>query len=88
MEPFDLAVAMCAAVHSKSLHALRRYIKAGADPLVCDCDKRTPLHVAAAEGNLEALQLMVEESRCASDPVDRWAAAPSCHGAQWRSMWG
>jgi ankyrin repeat protein len=64
---------MNAAVHDRNLATLRRYLKAGADPLSCDYDKRTPLHVAAAEGNLEALKVMVEATSCATDPLDRWA---------------
>jgi ankyrin repeat protein len=74
MEEVELASCMCQAVAQRDQAVLAMYLKAGASPLSCNYDERTPLHVAAAEGNLEALQLMVEDSHCRIDPLDRWAA--------------
>jgi hypothetical protein len=64
--------AICSKVVGVALET-RRYLKAGADPLAGDYDRRTPLHIAAAEGDLVALQLMVEATSCKVDPADRCA---------------
>ena len=73
MNEVELASCMCQAVSRRNHAVLAMYLKAGADPLSRNYDERTPLHVAAAEGNLEALKLMVEETHCKIDPADRWA---------------
>lgn len=42
------------------LARLRRLLRAGADPCAVDYDRRSPLHIAASEGSLAAVRLLVE----------------------------
>lgn len=51
-----LASQLCTAVFEGDLPLLRRLLSAGASADVCDYDKRTALHIAAAEGNLAAVR--------------------------------
>jgi ankyrin repeat protein len=85
MNEVELASCMCQAVSQRNHTVLAMYMKAGADPLSRNYDERTPLHVAAAEGNLEALRLMVEETHCKIDPLDRWAARCQSRLQAWRA---
>ncbi len=57
------------------------------DPNVMDYDKRTPLHVAAAEGAYSVVEWLVQSESCQVNPLDRHnktplevrpAAWPSC----------
>ena len=41
-----------------------------------DYDKRTPLHVAAAEGSLAAVRCLSEELGAKLSPLDRWGNTP------------
>ncbi len=59
-----IASQLCTAVFEGDLPLLRRLLRAGALPDECDYDKRTALHIAAAEGNLLAVSLLVELARC------------------------
>eukprot|EP00798_Chlamydomonas_sp_ICE-L_P032551 gene32551-17268_t len=45
---------------------------AGAHPDACNFDQRCALHVAAAEGNINAVRLLVEEGGATVDIEDRW----------------
>jgi ankyrin repeat protein len=51
----------------------RRLLRCGADVNAGDYDARTALHVAAADGNLAAVKLLVEQGRADLDVQDRWA---------------
>jgi potassium channel len=55
---------------------LRRYIDAGADMSAADYDGRTALHIAAAEGSLPMVQLLVAEGGASLNATDRWGATP------------
>lgn len=46
---------LCSAVHSGDMQLLKRLLRAGVDADSCDYDKRTALHIAAADGNLLAV---------------------------------
>lgn len=48
------------AVVDGELALLRRYLTAGADPNWGDYDGRAPLHVAAAEGSVVAVQVSTQ----------------------------
>ncbi|BDA50693.1 probable mitogen-activated protein kinase kinase kinase 12 at C-terminar half [Coccomyxa sp. Obi] len=45
------------------------------DASCCDYDKRTPLHLAAAEGQMAAAEWLLRK-RCNPNPVDRFARTP------------
>jgi hypothetical protein len=62
----EVACDMCTAVYRHELPKLRLLLRAGAPPDACDYDKRSPLHIAGAEGNLTAVKLMIQEG--SADP--------------------
>ena len=41
-----------------------------------DYDARPPLHLAASEGQLETVRVLVEELRCLRSQPDRWGKTP------------
>jgi ankyrin repeat protein len=49
------AALLCSAVSEGDLQLLKRLLAAGANPNAADYDKRRPLHIAAADGNLPAV---------------------------------
>ncbi len=51
----ETATHLCMSVFDCNVPLLRRYIKAGITVNAANFDKRTALHVAAAEGNLAAV---------------------------------
>lgn len=63
------------------LNALQRRWQLGADIGAADYDLRTPLHLAAAEGQVEAVKFFVERSADSDsgielNPRDRWGGTP------------
>jgi len=72
----ELASALCAMVKEEQPHLLRRYIAAGADVNASDYDKRAPLHIAAAEGKLGMVVLLVAEGGADLAAADRWGNTP------------
>jgi ankyrin repeat protein len=58
------AALLCSAVSEGDLQLLKRLLAAGANPNAGDYDKRRPLHIAAADGNLPAV------SRCGLPGAD------------------
>ncbi|KIY93007.1 ankyrin 2,3/unc44-like protein [Monoraphidium neglectum] len=63
MEPVMLAAYLCKIVFEGKIDELRRVLRARADPNAVDYDKQSPLHIAAAEGNLPAARVLVEQGR-------------------------
>jgi ankyrin repeat protein len=55
-------------------------ITAGADADASDYDQRTALHIAAADGNLAAVKVLVEEGKARMHVKDR------CGGARQRRV--
>ncbi|CAM6105245.1 unnamed protein product [Calypogeia fissa] len=51
---------LCQAVNDGNNELLRRLLTVGADPSSSDYDKRTALHIAAAEGNFGMARLLIE----------------------------
>jgi CRP-like cAMP-binding protein len=69
-----MASLLCSTVHSGDLKLLRRLLRAGADVNAADYDGRTALHIAAAEGNVPAVELLVVEGGADVEKRDRWGA--------------
>ena len=68
-----VAADLCDAAFAGNAEELRRlvheehfFVDAG------DYDKRTALHLAASEGHLDVVKLLVEELGARLSPVDRW----------------
>lgn len=57
----DAGIELCRAAATGDIPYIGRLVKYGVDPNVTDYGHRTPLHVAAAEGNPQATQLLVKE---------------------------
>lgn len=51
---------LCQAVNDGNNELLRRLLTTGADPSSADYDKRTALHIAAAEGNFGMAKLLID----------------------------
>eukprot|EP00775_Hariotina_reticulata_P006152 gene6152-6389_t len=76
MPPVMAAAYLCTAVYDGDTLKLKRLLQAGANANAADYDKRTALHIAAADGNLPAVTVLVEVG--AGDPTakDRWQETP------------
>lgn len=71
----DETAYLCSAAARGDLGELRRLIASGADPSSADYDGRTPLHLAACEGQKAVVEYLL--SVCDnSSPVDRWGHTP------------
>ncbi|KAK9840789.1 hypothetical protein WJX81_004819 [Elliptochloris bilobata] len=68
----EAAGRMCSCVHSGDLVLLRNLMRAGIDINAADYDMRTALMVAAADGSLAAVKLLVEEGNAPLNSTDRW----------------
>ncbi|KAA8497903.1 putative serine/threonine-protein kinase [Porphyridium purpureum] len=58
-----------------NVEGLRKLLNAGVPPSLPDYDRRTPLHIAAAEGRLDIAKLLVE-SGANVNARDRWGSSP------------
>jgi hypothetical protein len=72
----EVADMLCLASHYNDLPWLNMLLKAGADANGCDYDQRTPLHIAAADGHLKAVRVLVEKGSARVDVRDRWGNSP------------
>lgn len=55
LDSVNQAQALCSAVFKGDIMYMRRLLRCGANPNAVDYDKRTALHIAAADGNLPAV---------------------------------
>jgi ankyrin repeat protein len=71
MEESQAASILCQAVFDGNILLLRSLLHAGIQVNAADYDKRTAVHIAAAEGNTAALKLLVEHDADLT-AKDRW----------------
>ncbi|KAF5826900.1 hypothetical protein DUNSADRAFT_1806 [Dunaliella salina] len=76
VEPRMISPFIFQAILSKDLAFLQRLVRVGADLDCTDLDGRTPLFLAASEGLLEVVILLVEEAEVTVDAVDSWGHTP------------
>ena len=57
----DAAGRLCDAASAGDLDALKLILEHGVDPNSGDYDDRTPLHLAAAEGHMKAVQYLISK---------------------------
>ena len=68
---------MCSAAYKGDLTRLTSLVReTGYDVNVGDYDKRTAIHLAASEGNLDVVKLLVNELGANPSPRDRWGGTP------------
>uniref|UniRef100_A0A383VAB8 Cyclic nucleotide-binding domain-containing protein n=1 Tax=Tetradesmus obliquus TaxID=3088 RepID=A0A383VAB8_TETOB len=72
----QLASLLCNCVYECNLPLLRRLLRAGAPVDIGDYDKRTALHISAAEGNAVMVRVLVEEGGADMLVQDRWGNTP------------
>ncbi len=77
---------LCVAAHANDLAALAMLLSAGADANGCDYDKRTPLHIAAADGHLKGVRLLVEVGGADASAQDRWGAGRAQSTTGWQPL--
>jgi len=68
--------ALCAAAAENDVDKLLELAQADDDVDSGDYDRRTPLHVAAADGHLAAVTCLVNSCGAKLSPVDRWGNTP------------
>ncbi|KAF5827675.1 hypothetical protein DUNSADRAFT_262 [Dunaliella salina] len=76
VEPRIIGPHIFQAISIQDLDFLRRLARVGADLDCTDLDGRTPLFLAASEGLLEVVILLVEEARVSVDAADSWGHTP------------
>ena len=64
------------AAAENDVDALRDLVARGLKPSVGDYDKRTPLHLAASNGCLDAARFLVDDCQAELNAADRWGNGP------------
>ena len=72
----NLSADLCSAAHAGDMDELRKLVDDGADVNISNYDVRTPIHIAASEGQLEVVRYLIEELQCQISPQDRWGNTP------------
>ena len=67
----EIAEMMCRAASTDDADMLDKLLRAGAPPDACDYDRRTALHLSAAEGKMRSVSLLVKAGATVSFK-DRW----------------
>lgn len=66
----DAAYLLNNAAKNNDVQGLRSYLENKVSLMVRDQQGRTPLHIAAAEGNIEALAFLLNEAKVNVNPID------------------
>lgn len=75
--PLSGCESLCAAAAHNDVYELKILIhNMQVNPHVVDYDKRTALHLAAAEGAFDAVRFLVEDCHVQLSPLDRWHVTP------------
>lgn len=73
----DVAAELCQAAFDNDITKMRLMLKeVGVNPNSGDYDKRTPLHLAASEGHIEAVELLIDLPDINLSPKDRLGNTP------------
>uniref|UniRef100_A0AC34GQ72 Glutaminase n=1 Tax=Panagrolaimus sp. ES5 TaxID=591445 RepID=A0AC34GQ72_9BILA len=69
-------VTLLFAAKAGDINSIRRMFLKGVDLEMEDYDRRTALHLAAAEGHLDVVEFLVKVAKVRADPKDRWNRTP------------
>eukprot|EP00850_Spirogloea_muscicola_P010428 SM000061S19255 [mRNA] locus=s61:457048:462535:+ [translate_table: standard] len=67
---------LCRLAFRGDVGELRRLLEFGANPDSCDYDCRAPMHIAAAEGQLGIVKVLLGEGKADVNALDRWHQTP------------
>eukprot|EP00899_Mesostigma_viride_P007204 jgi/Mesvir1/16485/Mv10043-RA.1 len=86
MELDDPAGLLCKAASDNDLDLLKSLLDHNVDPNSCDYDRRTALHVAAAEGKTAIVEFLIAHNADVN-VVDRWGASPLDDAVKFGHEW-
>eukprot|EP00933_Yihiella_yeosuensis_P043272 TRINITY_DN38014_c0_g2_i1.p1 TRINITY_DN38014_c0_g2~~TRINITY_DN38014_c0_g2_i1.p1 ORF type:complete len:507 (+),score=131.70 TRINITY_DN38014_c0_g2_i1:130-1650(+) len=72
----DDAGILCQAGREGNVACLRGIVRRGVDINTADYDKRTAIHLAASEGKLKAIKVLIEELKADPNVADRFGGTP------------
>lgn len=72
----DMGTLFCTYAYEGDLDTIKLFHECGANLMMCDYDKRTLAHIAAAEGQIEIIKFLVEQTNFNIMVEDRWGNTP------------